>query len=248
MHRYWATTRNEWFVRFLLAFPTARHIRALEREAFVQAAWALVGRKVNKRAKLEEIWDTAAQTAALPHALDSLAVEMFRLQLRRYQELNTLRAQLEARAEQALTGNADFEHLKTLPGIGSIIALTVLAEGGDLRRFAHHRQFLKYCGFDLAKSQSGTHRGHEQLSKRGNARLRLAFWLAGVAAVRMRENAFRDKYERYIRAAPDNADLRRKALTAVAAKMARVAYSLIKSNQPYRRFFEQGLPSGSIPL
>jgi transposase len=248
MQRYWATTRNEWFVRFLLAFPTARHIRTLEREAFVQAAWDLVGRKVNKRAKLEEIWDMAAQSAALPHAPDSLAVEMFRLQLRRYQELNALRAQLEARAEQTLAGNADFEHLKTLPGIGSIIALTVLAEAGDLRRFAHHRQFLKYCGFDLAKSQSGTHRGREQLSKRGNARLRLAFWLAGVAAVRMRENAFRDKYERYIRAAPDDLDLHRKALTAVAAKMARVAHSLIKSNQPYRRFFEQGLPSGSIPL
>lgn len=192
----------------------------------------------------------AAHSAALPHAPDSLAVEMFRLQLRRYQELNTLRAELEARAEQTLAGNADFEHLKTLPGIGSIIALTILAEAeaGDLRRFAHHRQFLKYCGFDLAKSQSGTHRGREQLSKRGNARLRLAFWLAGLAAIRMRENAFRDKYERYIRAAPDDLDLHRKALTAVAAKMARVAHSLIKSNQPYRRFFEQGLPSGSIPL
>jgi transposase len=164
----------------------------------------------------------AARSAALPHAPDSLAVEMFRLQLRRYQELNALRTALEARAEQALAGNADFEHLKTLPGVGAIIALTILAEAGDLRRFAHHRQFLKYCGFDLAKSQSGTQRGREQLSKRGNARLRLAFWLAGVVAVRMRENAFRDKYERYVHAAPDDPDLHRKALAAVAAKMARL--------------------------
>ena len=185
MHRYWATTRNDWFVRFLLAFPTARHIRALERDAFVQAAWDLVGRKVNKRAKLEEIWDMSAHSAALPHALDSLGVEMFRFQLRRYQELNALRAELEERAEHALTGNTDFKCLKTLPGVGSIIALTILAESGDLRRFAHHRQFLKYCGFDLARSQSGTHRGREQLSKRGNAHLRLAFWQAAVCAVRI---------------------------------------------------------------
>ena len=64
----------------------------------------------------------------------------------------------------------------------------------------------------------------------------------------MRENSFRAKYERYIHAAPDAADLRRKALTAVAAKMARVAYGMIKRNQPYRQFFEQSLPSGSIPL
>jgi len=88
----------------------------------------------------------------------------------------------------------------------------------------------------------------EQLSKRGNARLRMAFWLAGGVAVRMRENSFRAKYERYVRSAPDDADLKRKALTAVAAKMARVAYGLIKKNQPYRCFFECNLPSGSIPL
>ena len=248
MHRYWATTRNEWFVRFLLRFPTPAHIRSLSRAEFVDAAWEVVGRKVNKRAKLEEMWEMAGATAALPHAMDSLAVETFRITLRRYQELNALRAELESRAEQALATNADFAHLKTLPGIGSVIAMTILAEGGDLRRFRHHRQFLKYCGLDLAKNQSGTQRGKEQLSKRGNARLRLAFWLAAVAAVRMNENSFRGKYERYIRTAPDNADLRRKALTAVAAKMARVAYSMIKKNQPYRQFFEQSLPSGSIPL
>ncbi len=116
----------------------------------------------------------------------------------------------------------------------------ILAEAGDLRRFGHHRQFLKYCGFDLAKIQSGTQRGREQLSKRGNARLRLAFWMAGMAAVRMKENSFRSKYERYVHTDPDDADLKRKALTAVAAKMARVAYGMIKKNQPCRQFFELG--------
>jgi len=67
-------------------------------------------------------------------------------------------------------------------------------------------------------------------------------------AIRQPENSFRDKYNRYVGSDPGNADLKRKALTAVAAKMARVAYSIIKKNQPYRRFFEQSLPSGSIPL
>lgn len=248
MHRYWCTTRNEWFVRFLLQFPTAFHVRALSRADFVQAAWDLVGRKVAKRAKLEEIWETAASTAALPHAPESIAVEMFRVQLRRYEGLNELRAELEARAQEVLANNPDYERLQTIPGIGPILALTILAEGGDLRRFDHHRQFLKYCGFDLAKSQSGVQRGREQLSKRGNARLRMAFWLAGGVAVRIRENSFRAKYDRYVRSAPDDADLKRKALTAVAAKMARVAYGLIKKNQPYRCFFECSLPSGSIPL
>src|SRR6478672_5620815 len=162
MHRYWATTRNEWFVRFLLQFPTPAHVRSLTCDQFVAAAWGVVGRKVDKRAKLEEMWAMAGTTAALPHAPDSLAVETFRITLRRYQDLNTLRAELEERAERALAADPDFAHLKTLPGIGSVLAMTILAEGGNLRRFGHHRQFLKYCGLDLAKIQSGTQRGKEQ--------------------------------------------------------------------------------------
>ncbi len=248
MHKYWSSTRSDWWVRFMIEFPTPAHVRQLSQEAFVAAAWSIVGRKVNKQSKLEEIWSMAEHSAALPHMPESLAVETFRMTLRHFQQLTALRAEIEQRAETVLCGNPDYACLKSLPGIGPIIALTILAEGGDLRRFGHHRQFLKYCGFDLAKTQSGMRRGRTQLSKRGNARLRLAFWMAGQVAIRLRENAFKDKYERYISANPGDADLRRKALTAVAAKMARVAYGLIKKHQPYRRFFEQSLPSGSIPL
>jgi len=248
MQRYWQTTRIEWWLRFMLEFPTPAHVRRLSKEAFIKQAWELVGRKVEKTAKLTEIWQMAEHSAALPHAPDCLAVETFRVSLRQAQHLNELRRSLEQCAQLVLASNKDYEQLISLPGIGPIIALTVLAEVGDIRRFAHHRQFLKYCGFDLAKLQSGAQRGREQLSKRGNARLRLAFWMAGQVAIRLRENAFKDKYDRYIRSDPGNADLRRKALTAVAAKMARVAYSIIKSGQPYQRFYEQSLPSGSIPI
>jgi transposase len=132
------------------------------------------------------------------------------------------------------------------PGIGPIHALTILAEAGDLRRFAHHRQFLKFCGLDLAKSHSGTIRGPERLSKRGNGRLRCTFWFAGRVAVRLRESSVRDKYERYTAADPKSPDRRRKAYTAIAAKMARITYAVIKTGRPYRSYYEHDLPGGSI--
>jgi len=65
------------------------------------------------------------------------------------------------------------------------------------------------------------------------------FWIAGLVAIHQRENAFRDKYERYLSATPFDADRKRKALTAVAAKMARVAYAVVKHGSDYQRFFEQ---------
>lgn len=246
--RYWVSTRAAWFVRFLHRFPTAASVRALTLEDFTAEAWELVGRKVEKRKKLAEMYAMAAETIALPVPVDSPAIEMFRIQLARYADLNEERETLDVRAQKLLAGNADFQRLQTLPGVGAIMALTILAEAGDLRRFHDHRQFLKYCGLDLAKSQSGQSRGHEELSKRGNKRLRMACWLAAVRAVHMRENAFRDKYERYMSTMPLDADRKRKALTAVAAKMARVIYAVVKTGTDYERFFEQRLPSGSIPL
>jgi transposase len=248
IERFWSAQRNEWLIRLLMSFPTPASIASVGLEAFRDAIWTPMGRRVNKQAKVEEIYALAGRSIALPVDNDSTAVSTFRLQLTRYLQLSNERSALEQQADALLSGNADYQRLRTVPGIGPLIALTILAEAGDLRRFAHHRQFLKFCGLDLAKSQSGASRSRDQLSKRGNARLRCALWMAAMSAARMRENAFRDKYKRYIARDPEDLDLNRKARTAVTAKMARVVYALIKHQQPYRHRFDESLPSGSIPL
>ena len=246
--RFWRTTRSEGFCQMLHAYPTPASITAVDRDTFVAAAALPAGRKVNKRAWLTEVYELARRSIALPIPLDSPAVATFRLRLERFLALSAERMRLERWASELLADNADYQLLQTMPGIGPVFALTILAEAGDLRRFAHHRQFLKFCGLDLAKSQSGMSRGREQLSKRGNARLRCAFWFARRTAVRLRESSIRDKYERYIALNPKSPDQRRKAYTAIAAKMARIAYAVIKTARPYRSYFEHELPAGSIPL
>ena len=90
-------------------------------------------------------------------------------------------------------------------------------------------------------------RGRTKLSKYGNARLRRTLWLAAQVAIRQRENSFRDKFERYIARDRDNPDLRRKALTAITAKMARIVHAVIKSGSDYRPFFEGMVPGGRPP-
>lgn len=246
--RYWRTSRSEQFVRMLLAYPTPASITAVPCDEFVAAAWISAGRKVGKRAWLTGVHELAHHSVALPIALESPAVTTFRLRLQSFLDLSQQRAALEQAADGLLQQHPDYQLLQTIPGIGPVFALTVLAEAGDLRRFSHHRQFLKFCGLDLAKSQSGTTRGHEQLSKRGNSRLRCAFWFAGRVAVRAREHSIRDKFERYIAVEPFSADRRRKAYTAIAAKMARTTYAVIKTGRPYRSYFEHDFPSGSIPF
>ena len=232
--RFRNSSRAEWFFRFLYEFPTPAAITRLSRDEFVAASWKLVGRKVNKKRFLSDIYETARCSTALPVPTDSAAVAMFRLVLLQMRQLIQHRDAIEAEALQRVGDHNDFQRLRQIPGIGPIHALTILAEAGDLRRFDHYRQFLKFCGFNLANHQSGQFRGQAKLSKYGNARLRKAFWMAAQVAVRQRENNFRDKYRRYVRRDPDDADLKRKALTAVAAKVARVAYAIIKHDTDYR--------------
>ena len=173
---------------------------------------------------------------------------MFRLVIAEGRSLIRQRDAIEQQANAALADNLDYQRLRQIPGKGPIVAMTILAEAGNLRRFRHHRQFLKFCGLDLATHQSGQFRGQTKLSKFGNARLRRAFWIAAQVAIRQRDNGFRAKYERYVARDRDNADLKRKALTAITAKMARSAHAVIKTGSDYRPFFEGPMPSGRTSL
>lgn len=113
---------------------------------------------------------------------------MFRMVIAEARGLIRQRNEIEKMADALLSENADYQALRTIPSIGPIIALTILAEAGDLRRFQHHRQFLKFCGLDLATQQSGQYRGQTRLSKFGNARLRRSFWQASQVAIKQRDN------------------------------------------------------------
>jgi transposase len=236
--RFIRSDHSVWLIQLLANFPTPASITALSEQEFQSRAWNLVGRKVSKRALLAEIHAAARRSIGVPAALDSAAIVMFRLVLEEYLTLHQLRERIAEQAALVLGDSPDSRRLMTVPGIGPANALTILAEAGDLRRFRHHRQFLSFCGLNLSTLQSGKSRGQSHISKYGNARLRTAFWMAAQTAVRMRENSFRRKFEHYVRGNPLDADLRRKAYTAVAAKLARVIFGLIKNGSDYRPFFE----------
>jgi len=236
--RFHRSSRSDWFFAFLERYPSPHFITAMGKDAFTADAWKVIGRKIEKERLLADIYETAKTSVGLPVAPDSDAISMFRLVLGEGRSLIAQRNQIKGRAVALLKDLPDYQLLASIPGIGPINALTILAEAGDLRRFGHHRQFLKFCGMDLATIQSGTFRGQTKLSKYGNARLRRTLWMAGQVAILQRTNSFRDKFERYIAKDRQNTHLRRKAYTAIAAKMARTVHGIIKRGEPYRPFFE----------
>lgn len=231
--KYLCSTRAAWFAEFFYDFPCPSAITKYTEDEFIDKAFKLAGRKVDKLNWLKDVYRTAKNSIGLPINDDSIPMEMYRKTLKDFSQLCCARKSIEERVELYFSNHADFNRLKTVPGVGPIIALTILAETGDLRRFKHVNQFLKFCGFDLTTQQSGNSRGKSHLSKRGNAELRKSFWMAATIATRMRENTFRKKYENYLQGTSKNADIKRKAYVAVAAKMARVVYSMITHNTDY---------------
>ncbi len=238
--KYLHNSRSQWWCRLMIQHPTPGSITRQSKQRFIQGAWDIVGRKVAKQQFLEHWYDMASQSIGLPVNTEGLAVKSFVVQLQRYLELTEQRQVLEKQADNVLQDEPDYHYLRSLPGVGPIIAMIILAESGHLNRFAHYRQYLAYCEFNLSSIQSGRYQGQPQLSKRGNARLRYAWWLAANSAIRQKENSFSHKFRRYISKDPNNANLKRKGYTATAIKMARVAHALIKQQRNYQPYYEFG--------
>lgn len=92
----------------------------------------MVGRKVNKRGFLADLYTTAAHSIGLAVAEDSEAIQMFRVMLAEHQHLCAIRTTIEHQADQVLPSHPDPQRLRTLPGVGPILALTILAEASSV--------------------------------------------------------------------------------------------------------------------
>lgn len=85
-----------------------------------------------------------------------------------------------------LRGNVD--KLKGIPGVGIIVAATVLGEMGDLHRFATSRQISSFAGLSPQRYESGTSvHGRTALSKNGNSHVRSVLYMAALQIIRKKE-------------------------------------------------------------
>ena len=86
----------------------------------------------------------------------------------RLKRLEAALRQCSAVASQA----ALIDALQGLRGIGFLSAVTIVAESGDLRRFATAPQFMAYAGVVPSESSSGNRQHRGRITKTGNALLR----------------------------------------------------------------------------
>jgi transposase len=120
-----------------------------------------------------------------------------------------------------------FQALLTVTGIGTILALTIMLETGDIGRFARVGQFASYCRcVESQRLSNGKKKGTGNV-KNGNRYLAWAFIEAAHFAIRYspKIKAF---YQR--KKAKTNGVV---AVKAVAHKLARACYYVMRDRVPF---------------
>ena len=161
------------------------------------------------------------------------------------QAVADLEAQRRALDEQIAAATAvpdafpEVQALQAVPGIGPVTATAVVSRL-KAKGFATPDQWVAYLGLDVVVHQSGKRAGQRGLSKQGDAELRRLLYLCARASLTAKGSPFRDQYERERGKGLSTTA----ALNAVARKMAKLCWSLVKYGTQYQRerVYQQGKP------
>ena len=128
-----------------------------------------------------------------------------------------------------------FYLLRSVPGIGKVLALTILYEVEDIRRFKRAGQFLSYARLVKGQKVSAGKRLGTMGSKMGNRHLKWAFSEATVLFLRESDRA-----KKYL-ARLEKKHGKAKALSILSAKLGRAVYFMLLRKVPFdrQRFFAQ---------
>lgn len=134
---------------------------------------------------------------------------------------------IEAFTEGKMKLREDYRHLHTVPGVGRILGLTIALETGEISRFAKVGNYSSYCRKVPSRWTSNDKYKGKGNTKNGNKYLAWAFSEAAEAARR-----YYPEVQAYYNRKLQKSN-RMVAHTAVAHKLARVSYYIMKDQVPF---------------
>ena len=153
--------------------------------------------------------------------------------IKRIQLIN--KQEVEIKAEIAGIVKKDTELVKsinnitTIPGVGKLTAVIVLAETNGFELIRNKKQLVSYSGLDVKLKDSGTSvKGKPQITKRGNRHLRKAMHMPALSA--MRHN--KEHKTLFVRLVSKHG-IKMKAAVAVQRKILELIYTLYKTNKTF---------------
>jgi transposase len=150
-----------------------------------------------------------------------------------------LLAHIDSHAERIKTFDAplkamlarypDARLLMTIPGVGFLTALTVVAEADDMRRFRDAGKLASFAGLVPSQRSSGDSVRFGHVTNRGSRMLRTA---VTEAAMRIRETNAPKLYGYYERLAA--AKTKKQARVALARQLLAVMWAMVRTQTPFQ--------------
>ena len=137
---------------------------------------------------------------------------------------------LEQAAQARLQLQPDYACLQQIPGIGRILNLVIMLETGPIERFASAGHYVSYCRGVKSEKTSNERKKGENNRKCGNKYLAWAWLEAAVFALRYSPEIKR-WYQRKLRRCGGLTAL---ALKAVAAKLGKAAWHMLKNKEAFK--------------
>jgi len=139
--------------------------------------------------------------------------------------------------EKRILGIIEASHtmrlLDTLPGVGSILAIVIALEVGDVRRFASAERLVSYAGKSPRVNSSGGKTHYGRVRADVNRYLKWAYTEAANAIV-LQQHRLGDCHVLRLYWRIRNTHGHAKAITAVGRHLAEATYWVLRNDEPYR--------------
>lgn len=165
-------------------------------------------------------------------ALPPETAQMIAMQLHSIDQLEEKIDAIERRVAETLKASPEIRLLRTVPGLGPILAPLVWLEVGDVERFPRAEHLASYAGLVPRIIASGGHIRHGSTCRNVNHYLKWAFVEAANCAIRMKACRQQHIGQLYHRLYPTKGHGR--AAVAVARHLAEATYWVLRKQQSYR--------------
>jgi transposase len=178
--------------------------------------------------KIAPLLSAIEQEAAIPPE----AREMFLLLGRQIDDIDARITEVDARLKAMHKTNELSQRLVTIPGVGPIIALTLAVEI-DPTMFESGRHFAAWAGLTPKERSTGGKQRMGGISRAGNERLRVLLVSGATSVINHARRSGSQLMTEWLRALLLRKP-RKLAAVALANKMARTAWAMMKSGETYR--------------
>jgi len=210
----------------LKKYSVPSKVRAKPFEQFYELVHKSSRSKIS-RIQAEEIYAHAGNVLTIPE-LDSVITFEIKTLISQLELYDVQIQSVEIRIDQMMKLNSS--KIMSIPGIGDTLGPIILGEIGSVYRFSNVKKLIAFAGLDPVVSQSGRFENFSgPISKRGSPLLRQALFLAANVA---RQND--DNLKRFYDKKRSEGKHHYSALNAVAAKLLRIVYWVLKNNKEYQ--------------